>query len=221
MLLFYNVLDAFGLSCSHLLQGLLLLGLCPIAQHLATEFSELFNRHRFGFIGRSTVGYCLVHFVGYLLQSPIRMWTIGETLIQTYRSAFFFWQFIAHELLYLYITSKSTISKLRIFARHFQSHPCPWRTLPEKTIREKLRAMTKLPSLRVISFSMLVAFNSAVQLHSAETSTDKANATTDAKPDSKSDTKVFKEPTPTVTSHSITVGGKTLQYHATAGYILL
>jgi hypothetical protein len=34
-------------------------------------------------------------------------------------------QFIAHELLYLYTFSKSTISKLRIIlsALHFQSHP--------------------------------------------------------------------------------------------------
>ncbi len=38
---------------------------------------------------------------------------------------------------------------------------------------------------------------------------------------SKADAKVFEEPPPVVTSHSVTVGGKTLKYHATAGYIVL
>jgi carboxypeptidase C (cathepsin A) len=38
---------------------------------------------------------------------------------------------------------------------------------------------------------------------------------------SKADTKVFEEPPPIVTSHTVTVGGKTLKYHATAGYIVL
>src|SRR5262249_47194349 len=33
--------------------------------------------------------------------------------------------------------------------------------------------------------------------------------------------KYFEEPTPSVTAHSISVGGKTVKYHATAGYIIL
>ena len=38
---------------------------------------------------------------------------------------------------------------------------------------------------------------------------------------SKGDAKVFDEPAPIVTSHTVTVGGKTLKYHTTAGYIVL
>ena len=38
---------------------------------------------------------------------------------------------------------------------------------------------------------------------------------------SKGDAKVFDEPAPIVTSHTVTVGGKTLKYHVTAGYIVL
>lgn len=37
----------------------------------------------------------------------------------------------------------------------------------------------------------------------------------------KADAKVFEEPPPIVTSHTVTIGGKTLKYHATAGYIVL
>ena len=67
--------------------------------------------------------------IGNLLQSPIRVWPIGETFVESFGSAFSFTQFIAHELLYLYTTSKSTISNLRIFDRLFQSHPKPYRLL--------------------------------------------------------------------------------------------
>src|SRR5271155_2218239 len=42
-----------------------------------------------------------------------------------------------------------------------------------------------------------------------------------AKSDAKSDEKVFEEPPLSVTAHSMTVAGKTLTYHATAGYIVL
>src|SRR6266567_2768709 len=37
----------------------------------------------------------------------------------------------------------------------------------------------------------------------------------------KGESKVFEEPPPVVTDHSITLGGKTLKYHTTAGYIVL
>jgi len=55
------------------------------------------------------------------------------------------------------------------------------------------------------------------------------NAATSAKPDTKSEhqsdtkdeTKYFEDPPLSVTSHSVTLGGKTLKYHATAGYIVL
>ena len=38
---------------------------------------------------------------------------------------------------------------------------------------------------------------------------------------SRADTKVFEEPPPVVTAHSVTVGERTLKYHTTAGYIVL
>jgi carboxypeptidase C (cathepsin A) len=37
----------------------------------------------------------------------------------------------------------------------------------------------------------------------------------------KGDAKVFEEPPPVVTAHAVTVGGRTLKYHATAGFIVL
>ena len=43
----------------------------------------------------------------------------------------------------------------------------------------------------------------------------------DTKSDTKEDTKYFEDPPPSITAHSITVGGKTLKFHATAGYIVL
>ena len=49
----------------------------------------------------------------------------------------------------------------------------------------------------------------------------KGDAKADAKPDAKGDEKYFEEPPPSVTAHTMTVGGKTLKYHATAGYIVL
>jgi len=49
---------------------------------------------------------------------------------------------------------------------------------------------------------------------------DKPEAKADAKSEPKDD-KVFEEPAPSVTAHSITVAGKVLKYHATAGYIVL
>ena len=60
------------------------------------------------------------------------MRAIGKSFVQAFGSGLFFVQFIAHELLYLYITSKSTISKLRIFDRQFQSHPGRPATLTQK-----------------------------------------------------------------------------------------
>ncbi|HEY3853496.1 MAG TPA: peptidase S10 [Verrucomicrobiae bacterium] len=49
----------------------------------------------------------------------------------------------------------------------------------------------------------------------------KPEASAEPKNDSKSDEKIFEEPAPSVTAHSITINGKTLKYHATAGYIVL
>lgn len=43
----------------------------------------------------------------------------------------------------------------------------------------------------------------------------------DAPADSKPDPKIEEEAPPSITAHTITVGGRTVKYHATAGYILL
>src|SRR5258708_6894152 len=53
-------------------------------------------------------------------------------------------------------------------------------------------------------------------LSAAETNTNET-----AKAEGKGDTKFFEETPPVVTAHSITVGGKTLKYHVTAGFIVL
>jgi carboxypeptidase C (cathepsin A) len=55
----------------------------------------------------------------------------------------------------------------------------------------------------------------------ADSDPDKPSAKPDTNADSKSDEKIFEEPAPVVTSHSITIGGKTLKYHATTGFIVL
>jgi hypothetical protein len=49
----------------------------------------------------------------------------------------------------------------------------------------------------------------------------KSDPKSDAKSETKDDPKIFEEPSPSVTAHSISVGGKTLKYHANAGYIVL
>src|SRR6267154_3538051 len=53
-------------------------------------------------------------------------------------------------------------------------------------------------------------------LRAAETNTNET-----AKAEGKGETKFFEETPPVVTAHSITVGGKTLKYHVTAGFIVL
>jgi len=58
-------------------------------------------------------------------------------------------------------------------------------------------------------------------IHADSTADGSAKPDADAKNDIKSEDKIFEEPPLSVTAHSITVGGKTLRYHATAGYILL
>jgi carboxypeptidase C (cathepsin A) len=85
--------------------------------------------------------------------------------------------------------------------------------------------MTKLFSDRLPGLLLLIALSSP--LDAVSTADDaakpeaKANAKPDAKPDAKGEDKIFEEPPPSVTAHSITVGGKVLKYHATAGYIVL
>ena len=113
------MLDAFRVLGPRSLQRILLFGFGPIGEHLASKFLKLPHRHSFRFISSCTVGDRLIHLIGNLLQSPIRMWPIGEALVQSFCSPFFFTQFIAHELLYLYIFRACTISKLRILTGTF------------------------------------------------------------------------------------------------------
>src|SRR5215470_9374791 len=48
-----------------------------------------------------------------------------------------------------------------------------------------------------------------------------ANTNETAKGEGKGETKFFEETPPVVTAHAITLGGKTLRYHVTAGFIVL
>src|SRR6266481_5256894 len=63
---------------------------------------------------------------------------------------------------------------------------------------------------RPLGVALLLAL--VVPLRAADTNTNDT---------AKAESKVFEEPPPVVTAHSLTVGGKTLKYHTTAGYIVL
>src|SRR5437588_2692907 len=69
--------------------------------------------------------------------------------------------------------------------------------------------MTKWPLHRELAIVLLLAAGAPAR---ADSGTNEA---------SKAEDKVFEETPPIVTSHSVTIGGKTLKYHATAGYIVL
>jgi carboxypeptidase C (cathepsin A) len=85
--------------------------------------------------------------------------------------------------------------------------------------------MMKLFSNRLPGLLLLAALSSPLDARSTPDDTAKPEAKADTKSDAKSDaggeTKIFEEPPPSVTAHSITLGGKVLKYHATAGYIVL
>jgi carboxypeptidase C (cathepsin A) len=70
--------------------------------------------------------------------------------------------------------------------------------------------MTKKTLPYLLGINLLLSF-----LTSSRASDTNTNDT------AKADSKVFEEPPPVVTTHSVSVGGKTLKYHATAGYIVL
>src|SRR6266498_4903066 len=61
---------------------------------------------------------------------------------------------------------------------------------------------------------LMMAF--ALSLCAAETNTNET-----AKAEGKAETKFFEETPPVITAHSITVAGKTLKYHVTAGFMVL
>src|SRR5260370_38371067 len=65
----------------------------------------------------------------------------------------------------------------------------------------------------ILGVLLLMAFAS---LRAAESNTNET-----AKTEGKGETKFFEETPPVVTAHAITLGGKTLRYHVTAGFIVL
>jgi carboxypeptidase C (cathepsin A) len=85
--------------------------------------------------------------------------------------------------------------------------------------------MIKLLPSRLPVLLLFSALCSSLEANSNADDADKPDAKAEAKSEAKSDneaeTKIFEEPAPSVTAHSITIAGKTLKYHATAGYIVL
>ncbi len=77
--------------------------------------------------------------------------------------------------------------------------------------------MNKLLVNCVSGLWLLVTLNLPILAAPAAGGADKA----EAKSDTNSEAGVFEEPPLSITAHSITVGGKTLKYHATAGFIVL
>ncbi len=78
---------------------------------------------------------------------------------------------------------------------------------------------TNLPLLAVVMLSSRLVAESATDVSAKQNA--KADTAADSASDAKGSEKVFEEPPLSVTSHTVTVGGKTLKYHATAGFILL
>ena len=81
--------------------------------------------------------------------------------------------------------------------------------------------MNKLFLNRAPGLLLLVMLNSTLRADPTPDAAAKPDAKSDAKPEAGAESKFFEEPPLSVTAHSITVGGKTLNYHATAGYIVL
>ena len=77
-----------------------------------------------------------------------------------------------------------------------------------------LRGMTPSPSVRTVA--LLLALSVGAPLVAQAVPAGDA-----AKPDAKPDAKADDEPVLSVTAHTVTVGGKSLNYHATAGYMLM
>ena len=71
--------------------------------------------------------------------------------------------------------------------------------------------MAKITPRRILGLCLLVAVSAMLR----------AESKPEAAAPAKSETPVIEEPVLSVTAHTITVGGKTLKYHATAGYLLL
>jgi len=81
--------------------------------------------------------------------------------------------------------------------------------------------MKKLFSNRLLGLMLLAALSYPFDADSMADNAAKPEAKAETNSDAKGEAKVFEEPPLSVTAHSITVGGKILKYHATAGYIVL
>src|SRR2546425_10851826 len=81
--------------------------------------------------------------------------------------------------------------------------------------------MSKLYSHLVLATLALAGLLSSLHAESDGDATSKSEAKPEPKTEAKSETKLFEEPPLSVTAHSIKLGGKTLRYHATAGYLVL
>jgi carboxypeptidase C (cathepsin A) len=81
-------------------------------------------------------------------------------------------------------------------------------------LTDRLYSVTRMRLHCVFAIFLLTALT--LPLRGAETNTNET-----AKAEGKGETKFFEETPPVVTAHSITVAGKTLKYHATAGFIVL
>ncbi|MCX6923260.1 MAG: peptidase S10 [Verrucomicrobia bacterium] len=88
-----------------------------------------------------------------------------------------------------------------------------------------MKPKRKLPSNQVLGLLLLVTLSAVLHADSTGEAAAKADAKPDARADAKSETKgeakVFEEPPPSITAHSLTIGGNTVKYHAIAGYIVL
>jgi len=83
------------------------------------------------------------------------------------------------------------------------------------------RARRKIFRLDVLLAIGLTAVAFLTQAQTNESASAMEEKKSDTHSDTKSDAKFFEEPPLSVTAHSITLDGKTLKYHATAGYIVL
>ena len=81
--------------------------------------------------------------------------------------------------------------------------------------------MKKLFSNGLLGLMLLAALSYPFDADSMADNAAKPEAKAETNSDAKGEAKVFEEPPLSVTAHSITVGGKILKYHATAGYIVL
>src|SRR5262245_21337607 len=79
--------------------------------------------------------------------------------------------------------------------------------------------MTKPVSLGVLGLLLPASSCALLSAQDKPAAAPQAKTEAPAKGDAPAEAEV--DPAPSVTAHTITVGGKTLKYHATAGYLVL